>query len=156
MSDNEIPPEQRADPAWPTADAGPRADAPRGHPARVLAILVIVAGAILAGAGAATYIVVAHTLAQEKITVSDDADHFAGQDVNDPFTAYAQAQVIQKHALKIGGGKTYSELPQDDPNRNTVMTASFLRASLFTSVVAFGVALLRLGAALRPASAGTG
>ena len=34
------------------------------------------------------------------------------------------------------------ELPQDDPNRDSVMTASFLRASLFTSVVAFGVAAL--------------
>jgi hypothetical protein len=60
--------------------------------------------------------------------------------VKGPLTAYAQADVINKHALDIGGGKTYAELPQDDPNRDTVMTASFLQASLFTSVVAFGVA----------------
>jgi uncharacterized membrane protein len=56
--------------------------------------------------------------------------------------AYAQADVIAKHANEIAGGKTYAELPQDDPNRNTVMTASFLQASLFTSVLAFGVAVL--------------
>jgi hypothetical protein len=31
---------------------------------------------------------------------------------------------------------------QADPRRDTVMTAPFLRASLFTSVVAFGVAAL--------------
>jgi ABC-type Fe3+ transport system permease subunit len=49
---------------------------------------------------------------------------------------------IGKHAEEIGGGKTYAELPQDDPNRATVMDASFLQASLFTSVMAFGVATL--------------
>jgi hypothetical protein len=66
----------------------------------------------------------------------------AGKDVKGPFTAYAQAMVIGKHAKDIGGGKTYAELPQNDPNRDTVMTASFLQASLFTSVVAFGVAAM--------------
>jgi hypothetical protein len=103
-------------------------------------IIVAILGAIFLVAGVATYVVVSSTLADEQITVSDDADHFAGKDVKGPLTAYAQADVIAKHAKEIGGGKTYSELPQDDPNRQTVMTASFLRASLFTSVVAFGVA----------------
>ena len=97
-------------------------------------------GVVFIVAGIATYAVISSTLADEKITVSDDAAHFAGKDVTGPFTAYAQAQVIAKHAEEIGGGKTYAELPQDDPNRDAVMTASFLRASLFTSVVAFGVA----------------
>ena len=50
-----------------------------------------------------------------------------------------------KHALEATGGKTYSELSQDDPLRQTAMSASFLRASLFTSVVAFGVALMAAG-----------
>ena len=40
---------------------------------------------------------------------------------------------------------TYAELDRDDPTRETVMDASFLRASLFTSVVAFGVATLIAG-----------
>src|SRR4051795_10616701 len=53
--------------------------------------------------------------------------------------------VIKTHALEAGNGQTYAELPQDDPARQTVMTASFLRASLFTSVVAFGVAALVVG-----------
>ena len=97
-------------------------------------------GIVFLVAGVATYAVISSTLADEKIVVSDDADHFAGKDVKGPFTAYAQADVIAKHAEEIGGGKTYSELAQDDPNRATVMNASFLRASLFTSVVAFGVA----------------
>lgn len=107
---------------------------------RVVGIILAVIGVIFLVAGVATYAIVSSTLGDQQITVSDDAARFAGQDVNGPLTAYAQADVINDHALEIGGGKTYAELPQDDPNRETVMTASFLQASLFTSVVAFGVA----------------
>jgi len=102
----------------------------------------MIAGAIFAVVGVVAYVAVQQTLSDQKITVSDDADMLAGKPVNGPFTAYAQAMVIGKHAKDIGKGKTYAELPQDDPNRDTVMTASFLQASLFTSVVAFGVAVL--------------
>ena len=109
---------------------------------RMIGMIVMVLGLVLTIAGVTTYVVVGTTLADEHITVSDDASHFAGDTVNDPFTAYVQADTIKKHAEGIAGGKTYAELPQDDPNRDTVMTASFLRASLFTSVVAFGVAAL--------------
>ena len=49
------------------------------------------------------------------------------------------ADIINHHTLGITGGKTYAELPQDDPNRTTAMQSAFLQASLFTSVVAFGV-----------------
>ncbi len=115
---------------------------------RVLSILVVVAGVVLIVAGVATWFVVRSTLADEKITVSSDASHFAGDEVNGPLTAYEQAQTINKHATEISGGKTYAELPQDDPNRTTVMTASFLRASLFTSVVSFGVAAMAAGLGL--------
>ncbi|MGY2701983.1 MULTISPECIES: hypothetical protein [unclassified Nocardioides] len=107
---------------------------------RVVGIIIAVLGVVFLVAGVVTYATVSSTLADQHITVSDDAAHFAGKDVKGPFTAYAQADIINKHALEIGGGKTYAELPQDDPNRDTVMTASFLQASLFTSVVAFGVA----------------
>jgi hypothetical protein len=115
-----------------------------GH-VRVLGLLVIIAGAIMVVAGVVTYAVVSKTLADQQITVSDDAAHFAGQHVTQPWQAYAQATVIGEHANKIAGGKTYAELPQGDPNRQTVMTASFLQASLFTSVVAFGVAAMAAG-----------
>ena len=109
---------------------------------RVLAILAIVGGVVMIPVGAAVYYVVQRELADEKIVVSDDADNFAGDQVEGPLTAYSQAMVIKKHALDIGEGQTYAELPQDDPRRPTVMDASFLRASLFTSVVSFGVAAL--------------
>lgn len=107
---------------------------------RIIGIIVGVLGVIFVIAGITTYALVSQTLADQNITVSDDADRFAGEQVTGPFTAYAQADIINKHATEIAGGKTYAELPQDDPNRPTVMNASFLQASLFTSVVAFGVA----------------
>jgi len=112
---------------------------------RVLGLLVILAGAILFLAGVATYVVASTTLGDQEITVSDDAAQFAGQQVTQPWQAYAQANVIDDHATEIAGGRTYAELPEDDPNRQTVMIASFLQASLFTSVVAFGVAVLAAG-----------
>lgn len=111
-------------------------------PQRVVGLVLIIAGVIFAVAGVLAYIAVQQTLSAQKITVSEDADYFAGQTVNGPLTAYSQAMVIGKHATDIAGGKTYAELPQDDPKRQTVMIASFLQASLFTSVVAFGVAAM--------------
>ena len=112
---------------------------------RVLAILAIVGGIIMVPLGAGAYYLVQRELADEKIVVSDDADNFAGEKVEGPLTAYSQAMVIKKHALDIAEGQTYAELPRDDPRRATVMDASFLRASLFTSVVSFGVAALVVG-----------
>ena len=113
---------------------------------KVLSWLVIAAGAILIVAGVVTWFVVKDQLADEKITVSSDADYFAGDKVDGPLTAYSQADTINHHALEASGGQTYAELAQDDPERQTVMTASFLRASLFTSVVSFGVAAFAAGA----------
>ena len=147
------------DPVEPTSPGTDTVE-PRaaGRGVRAIALVMIIAGVIFAVAGVAAYVAVQQTLSGQKIVVSDDADMFAGKQVDGPFTAYSQAMVIGKHAKEIGKGKTYAELPQDDPNRDTVMTASFLQASLFTSVVAFGVAamaavigilLILLGIALR-------
>jgi hypothetical protein len=132
--------------AAPTApDAEPRHSLAR---VRTLGLVVIIAGCILAIAGLVTWFVVQEQLADENITVSDDADLFAGEPVEGPFTAYSEANTIEKHALEASGGQTYAELDREDPTRDTVMTASFLRSSLFTSVVAFGVAAMALGVGL--------
>jgi len=112
---------------------------------RVVGLLAIIAGIVLILAGAVTAWQVSSQLRAEKITVSEDSSYLAGKRVQDPLTAYAQAEVINKHALEMADGKTYAELGQDDPVRATVMNASFLRASLFTSVVAFGLAALVVG-----------
>lgn len=100
----------------------------------------LILGVVLIIAGAGTWIVVSGTLADENIAVSDDANCLAGNDVNGPFSAYCEADIINQHALDATGGKTYAELDRDDPLRQVAASASYLRASLFTSVVAFGVA----------------
>ena len=111
----------------------------------IIGTLVIVAGVILALAGAGTWALVQTSLASEGITVAEDASWLAGEKVDGPFTAYAEADIIETHALEASSGKTYAELDREDPVRATVMNGSFLRASLFTSVVSFGIAAMAMG-----------
>ena len=115
---------------------------------KVLSILVIIAGILLIVTGVFTWFNVSNQLADQNITVADDAENFAGEPVDGPLTAYEQATVINRHALEATGGKTYAELDREDPARETALTASFLRASLYTSVVSFGVALMAAGIGL--------
>jgi hypothetical protein len=133
----------------PSTDVDLRPETPPAAPQtgaiRVLSIIVMVAGALLVVAGVITWFVVRDQLADEKIVVSEDAPFLGGNDVNGPFSAYAEAEAIEEHALEASDGLTYAELDREDPTRETVMTASFLRASLFTSVVAFGVAFFAFG-----------
>ena len=122
--------------------------APGSGKTKLLATIVAVVGALMIVAGAVTWYMVQDQLSEARITVADDADMLAGDEVNGPFSAYAQAQIIDKHALESTGGKTYAELDREDPLRATAKNASFLRASLFTSVVAFGVAAMAMGLGL--------
>ena len=107
-------------------------------------IASLVVGVMLIVGGIGTWILVSNTLADQKIVVSEDADCLAGDEVNGPFSAYCQAKVIDKHALEATGGLHYAELGRDDPLRATAQSAAFLQASLFTSVVAFGVAFMAI------------
>jgi len=99
---------------------------------RIVSWVAIVVGAVAIVVGVLTYLEVRSQLSAQHITVSADAPHLGGKAVKGPLTAYEQAQAINQHALKAGNGKTYAELPQGDPARNTVMTAGFLQASLYT------------------------
>jgi hypothetical protein len=141
-----VPPESGT-PAEPPPTAAAAATRGTGD-VRLLAIIVMIGGVILLVAGAFTWFVVRDQLSAEKITVSEDADHFGGDKVDGPFTAYAQADIINEHALDETDGLTYAQLERDDPRRETAVTASFLRASLYTSVVAFGVAAFAFGLGL--------
>jgi hypothetical protein len=115
---------------------------------RLIGALVMAAGVLFSLAGAGTWLMVSNALGDERITVAEDAARFAGEKVDGPLTAYYQADIIEKHALEGSGGKTYAELDREDPARATVMNGSFLRASLFTSVVSFGVAAMAMGLGL--------
>jgi len=116
-----------------------------GGGSRFAGIVGIIVGALMVVGGIAAWIGVTVQLSEENITVAEDAAFLQGAPVTDPLTAWAQAEVIQKHTLELTGGQTYAELDQDDPLRETAATASYLRTSLFTSIVAFGVALLAAG-----------
>lgn len=104
----------------------------------------IVLGALLIIGGTGTWVMVSNTLADQRIVVPDDGC-LPGREVRGPFTAYCQAAVIQEHTLDSTDGLTYAELAQDDPRRDVAMNSSFLQASLFTSVLAFGVAAMAIG-----------
>lgn len=107
-------------------------------------LAAIVLGALMVVGGIGTWILVSSTLADQNITVSDDAARFGGDPVDGPLTAYYQADIIEEHALNATEGKTYAELERDDPLRDVAMNASFLQASLFTSVLAFGVSAMAI------------
>lgn len=107
---------------------------------RTAYIAAIVIGIVLILAGGATWLLVSTTLADQQIVVADDAGCLAGDDVNGPLSAYCEATIIEQHALDATGGKYYAELDREDPLRAVAQSAAFLQSSLFTSVVAFGVA----------------
>ncbi|MFC7726579.1 aromatic ring-opening dioxygenase LigA [Nocardioides sp. GCM10028917] len=119
-------------------------------------IVAIVVGIVMAVAGVITWVVVSTTLSEQKIVVADDASCLAGDEVDGPFSAYCQADVIDQHTKNITGGLTYAELDREDPNRATAMDSAFLQASLFTSVVAFGVAFMAFGVGIVLALIGFG
>ena len=81
---------------------------------RTASVASILLGILLVAGGVATWVVVSSTLADQKITTSDDAC-LPGRTVADPFTAYCQAKVIEKHTLEQTDGLTYAELDREDP-----------------------------------------
>ena len=66
------------------------------------------------------------------------------------------AEIISTHSLEATGGKTFDELDREDPLRAVAQSGSFLRTSLFTSVVAFGVAAFAMGMGLLSILIGVG
>ncbi len=146
---------------------------------KLIGMLTIIAGVLMIVAGGATWFMVTTQLKAEHITVAAVTDkspgRLAGKPVAGPFTAYAQADAINHHALEGANNRTYAQLGDDanalkaklaasglskeevakNPDvlalaatRDSTMNGSFLRASLFTSVVAFGVAALVMGLGL--------
>lgn len=131
-----------------TTDQATKASDTRARLLRLVGVLGIIGGIVMIAAGVGVWTAVSVQLAAEKIVVAEDAAFLAGAAVADPFTAYAEADIIAHHALEASGGSTYAQLDRDDPVRDTMMNASFLRASLFTSIVSFGVAAFAIGAGL--------
>jgi hypothetical protein len=115
----------------------------------VASIGSIVLGVLLVIGGIATWTVVSSTLADQRIEVPEDGGRFAGQQVRGPFTAYAQAQVIQEHTLDTTEGMTYAELDREDPRREVAMNSSFLQAAMAAGM---GVLFVLIGLGMRDVS----
>lgn len=111
---------------------------------KAASIAAIVFGVLLIVGAGTTWFVVSDTLRAQNITVSEDGC-LGGNTVAGPFTAYCQAKIIDEHTLEITDGLTYAELDREDPLRQTAMNSAFLQASLFTSVLAFGVSAMAAG-----------
>ena len=175
-------------------------------PVRFIGIFSIVVGVIMILAGAGVYIYASNTLRVQNMTVSavtpEEPGALADKVVAGPFTALAQANAINHHALAATGDRSYSDLGADvnaakaqfaelvggdeaaigvlnaavnarnagpladldisDEARAVADTAiadqtlrmgtsingSLLQSALFTSVMAFGVAVLVMGIGL--------
>jgi hypothetical protein len=123
-----------------------------------LGSLVTAAGVLQILAGLGAWLTVRSQLADEKIVVPATAPRFANRVVRGPLTAFEEADVIRQLTLNATGGRAYGELPEDDPMAEFARDAALIRSSLFTSVLAFGVAGMQvalgavfvvIGAALR-------
>jgi hypothetical protein len=111
---------------------------------KTASIASIVLGVVLIIGAIGTWVVVSNTLSDQNITTTEDAC-LPDRTVAGPFTAYCMAKVIETHTLETTGGLTYAELDRENPVRAVAMNSSFLQASLFTSVLAFGVAAMAGG-----------
>lgn len=78
---------------------------------KLSALFAITAGMILIIGGIWGISFTYHNIAREKIVTPEDA-YIPNAPVRDPITLKAQADIIRTHALKITGGKTYSEMPR--------------------------------------------
>jgi hypothetical protein len=110
----------------------------------IASVGAIVLGVLLILGAIGTATMVRSELADQNITIPDDGC-LPGRQVAGPFTAYCQAQIIEEHARAATDGLAFAEMDQDDPRREVAMNASFLRASLFTSILAFGVSAMAAG-----------
>lgn len=133
-------------------------------PLKTAGVVSFVMGILFVLTGGVVWGVVTSQLAAERITVPDDAAFMQGATVADPLSALAQADIINKHAMAGSEGRTYAELgtlareataagntelaTELTQQRTSVMNASFLRASLFTSVLSYGVCLFAIGVGL--------
>src|SRR5437764_8233824 len=109
-----------------------------------LGLVLVASGAYMVVAGRQAHNDVRDTLTDERIITSQNAE-IPLKPVTGPAEAKAQADQIKADALHATGGKTYAELPQNDPGRNLYLTSVTLRTALMQSYLALKVADLLMG-----------
>jgi hypothetical protein len=106
--------------------------------------LVTAAGIVEILVGIAAWALVSRRLIAERIVIPGSAPRFAGRTVGDPLTAFEQAEVVGAIAHRATGGRTYAELPEGDALARMALDASLIRSSLFTAILAFGLAAMQV------------
>ena len=142
--------------------------------ARIIGILLIIAGVVMVISGGVAWGAVTSQLKVQQMVVPGDAHSNAGKPVAGPFTAWSMQDTINMHATASLEGETYAtlgtkvdeakeEFGEDSEEaaalqgkRNLAQSASFLRASLFTSILAYGVSFLVIGLGITTALTGAG
>ena len=86
-------------------------------PVKFIGVFAIVIGIVMIIAGAGVYVFASSMLREQNMTVASVTDEnpgaLAGKVVAGPFTALAQANAINEHALAASGGRTYADLGAD-------------------------------------------
>ena len=113
-------------------------------PAKIIGIISIVAGLLMMVAGVVTWNIVTSQLKDERITVPADAAKEKGIDDLNSTDPAVQSKIEGDPELKALKG----ELAKYTVARNTNMNGAFLRSSLFSSVITYGVAALVVGLGL--------
>lgn len=110
----------------------------------MLGVVFIGGGLYMVSEGREASNEVEEAIRRENIVTAEDA-RIPNVQVTNAETAEAQADVIEQHYLGITGGRTYSELDRDDPNRDVALTAANLRTSLNLAVMGFKVSDMVVG-----------
>lgn len=148
-------------------------NAPNDTYRKVVGWILAVVGALMLVGGGVAYGAVSAQLKDQNMVIPGDAPSNAGKTVAGPITAWSMQEIISIHADHATDGLSYAELGTvvdemkeeygDDSEeaaaaqgqRDLQQSASFLRASIFTSILAFGVSLLAMGAGFTALLAGT-
>ena len=109
--------------------------------------VLVGAGTVMLFTGRAANNDIKDALAAERIVTAADSD-IPNVAVTGPAEAKAQSDAIWAHTMKQTGGRTYAELPREDPLRTTYLQSVTLRTALMESYLAFKVADLVMGMGL--------
>lgn len=109
-----------------------------------LAVATGLVGVISLIGGVIAWLLARSQISDEKIVVPEGPYAGSGRQIKGPLSAYAEAEAIKQIALEATGGRSYGEIDSEDPVAPMAKDASLLRASIFTSVLAFGVAAYQM------------
>ena len=119
-------------------------------PFPVIGMLIVTAGIVIFVSGVCGWTLLRSDLTSQQITVSDEGRFYPGQPVDGPFSAYAQAEVVQKGLLSSTVDHPFPTVDGEDDHYGAALRDTVLRSYLLMSVQGFAVSALTVlgGAAM--------